>query len=74
MKSKTLLTVPDLAAAVQPLVGRPISESELFRLIASGDVEPLGYVVRAPVFSPSQIATVVEIVRSQKRPIVQVQP
>ena len=41
MKSKTLLTVPDLAAAIEPLVGRPISEMELFRLIASGDVEPL---------------------------------
>lgn len=74
MKSKTLLTVPDLAAAIEPLVGRPISEAELFRLIASGDVEPLGYVVRAPVFSPSQIATVAGIVRGLKYPVAQVQP
>jgi hypothetical protein len=54
----TLLRVPDLVAAVGPLVGRTLSTQEVFGLIAAGDIKPFGYVLRAPVFTPEQVADV----------------
>ncbi len=55
---QTLLRVPDLVAAVEPLVGRTVKLREVFALIAAGDIKPFGYVLRAPVFTPDQVAEV----------------
>lgn len=63
METQTLLRVPDLAAAIEPLVGHPVAVAELFRLIAEGVVKPFGYLLRAPVFVPSQVASAAEAVR-----------
>jgi len=60
----TLLRVPDLVAAVEPLLGRPISTRDIFGLIAAGGIRPFGYVLRAPVFTPEQIADVAESLRT----------
>lgn len=60
METQTLLRVPDLAAAIEPLVGHPVAVAELFRLIAEGVVKPFGYLLRAPVFVPSQVASAVQ--------------
>jgi hypothetical protein len=56
---QTLLRVPDLVAAVEPLVGRTVGLREVFMLIGAGDIKPFGYVLRAPVFTPDQVADVV---------------
>lgn len=59
----TLLRVPDLVAAVEPLVGHPVLPQDVFRLIASGKITPHGYVIRAPIFTPEQVADVVTSLR-----------
>jgi len=55
---KTLLRVPDLLEAVGPIDGRCPEPREIFVLIGRGVVQPFGYVLRAPVFLPEQVATV----------------
>jgi hypothetical protein len=58
----TLLRVPDIAAAVGPLVGQAVSTDEVFSLIAAGHIKPFGYVLRAPVFTPDQVADVAAVI------------
>ncbi len=60
-KTQTLLTVPDLAEAVTPILGH-ITPAEIFAMIGEGVVHPLGYVRRAPVFSPGQILGVAQAI------------
>lgn len=60
---KTLLRVPDLIAAVEPLVKSKVSADDIFRLIGSGDINPLGVVQRMPVFDLDQIAGIAEVLR-----------
>jgi hypothetical protein len=62
---QTLLRVPDLVAATEPLVGRTVEPCEVFALIAGGHIKPFGYVLRAPVFTPSQVADVAAVVAGQ---------
>ena len=62
MTTQTLLTVPDLVFALEPLVGQTVPAAQLFALIAAGEVEPLGYVARAPVFSLAQVGDVANAV------------
>ena len=55
---QTLLRVPDVIAAVGPIIGHAVLPSDIFRLIASAEIKPFGYVLRAPVFTPDQVADV----------------
>ena len=66
MESMTLLRVPDLADAVEPFLSSPVDTTEIFRLVAAGLIRPLGYVVRAPVFSPQQVAEVVAVIQAEQ--------
>ena len=59
---QTLLRVPDLVAAVEPLVGRTVGLREVFTLIAARDIKPFGYVLRAPVFTTRQVADVAGVI------------
>jgi hypothetical protein len=59
---QTLLRVPDLVAAVGPLVGRTVGLREVFALIAAGDIKPFGYVLRAPLFTTGQVAEVAAVI------------
>lgn len=64
---KTLLRVPELVEAVTPLVDASVSAADIFRLIGTGDIRPLGYVHRMPVFDLGQTsAIVVAIERSHE--------
>jgi hypothetical protein len=67
MTTQTLLTVPDLVFALEPLIGQTVPVARLFALIAAGQVKPLGYVARAPVFSLSQVADVANAVAEALR-------
>jgi hypothetical protein len=58
-----MLRVPDVAEAVGPLVGRSVTDTELFTLIAAGVIEPFGY--KAPVFLPNQIADIAASLRER---------
>ncbi|MGB7581319.1 MAG: hypothetical protein WBL85_02575 [Sedimentisphaerales bacterium] len=60
---RTLLRVPDLIEAIEPLVGTRIVADDVFRLIGSGDIKPLGVVQRTPVFDLDQIAGIAEVIR-----------
>jgi hypothetical protein len=62
---QVMLRVPDVAEAVGPLVGRPVTDTELFTLIAAGVIEPFGYFVKAPVFLPNQIADIAASLRER---------
>ena len=53
---KTLLRVPDLVEAVAQLVEFDVSINDMFKLIGDGKIKPYGYVQRAPIFEPGQIA------------------
>ncbi len=55
-----LLQVPDLVAAVQPLVKE---------LVGIGKVQPLGYLYRVPVFELNQIAEVAEALQENERSV-----
>jgi len=56
---QTLLRVPELVKAIAPLVSIPLTPDDIFRLIGTGDIEPLGYIQRIPVFSVEQIGEIV---------------
>lgn len=56
--SKTLLRIPELLEALKPLVSIPITHEDIFRLIGTGDIQPLGFIQRIPVFDVSQIGEV----------------
>ena len=69
---KTLLKVPELVEAVNQLVSNPISPEDIFRLIGTGEVKPLGFAQRIPLFSIEQVGVVVRLFqlaekRSQQR-------
>ena len=55
---RTLLRVPDLVAAVEPLVKSKVSADDIFRLIGSNEIKPFGVVQRMPIFNLDQIAEV----------------
>jgi len=63
---KTLLRVPDVIAAVSPLLGRDVRSDEIFGKIAAGAFRPFGYVFRAPVFTPDQLADVAAVLRGSR--------
>ena len=56
--SKTLLRVPELVKAVAPLVSVSITAKDIFRLIGTGGIKPLGFIQRVPVFDITQIGEV----------------
>ena len=58
---KTLLRIPELIEAVNPLLSKPINHDDVFRLIGTGDIRPLGFVQRIPIFSVDQIGDIVKI-------------
>ena len=60
---RTLLRVPDLIKAIEPIVGSKVAPDDIFRLIGSGDIKPLGVVQRIPVFDLDQIASIAEAVK-----------
>lgn len=64
--SKTLLRMPELVKAVEPLVPGSITHDDIFRLIGTGDIKPLGYIQRVPVFDLSQIGTIAKKLQPQK--------
>jgi|GEM_PF-4336946 len=57
-RTKTLLRVPELIKAVEPLVSNPVTHEDIFRLIGTGDIQPLGYIHRVPVFGLNQIGDI----------------
>lgn len=61
---RTLLTVPDLIAAIQPIVGNRVVVSDMFRLIGAHVIEPFGFVQRMPVFQLDQVGEVAEKVKA----------
>jgi hypothetical protein len=64
--SRTLLRVPELIEAVNPLISKPINSEDVFRLIGTGDIKPLGFIQRIPVFSVDQIGDIAK--KFQKSP------
>jgi hypothetical protein len=68
--SKTLLRIPELIEAVNPLISKPINSEDVFRLIGTGDIKPLGFVQRIPVFSVEQISDIAKKFRSTQKPTV----
>ena len=58
-KSKTLLQVPELIKAIEPLVDSAVTPKDIFRLIGEGDIAPLGYLQKMPLFSVEQIGFIV---------------
>jgi hypothetical protein len=56
--SKTLLRIPELIEAVNRLTPNPVTPADVFRLIGTGDIKPLGFAQRIPFFSVEQIADV----------------
>lgn len=58
MNSKTLLRIPELIEAVNQLVLNPVTPTDIFRLIGTGDIKPLGFVQRIPLFSVEQIGDI----------------
>lgn len=66
---KVLLRVPELIDAVQPLVGKPVDAQVIFELIGLGDIQPLGYVHRMPIFAIEQIGDVIAALRQTGLPI-----
>jgi hypothetical protein len=58
--TKTLLKVPDLVMAVQPLVNRPVNARSIFELIGEGKIKPMGYLQQIPLFDVGQIGEVVQ--------------
>jgi len=63
--SHTLLRVPELLKAIEPLVSMPLTAEDIFRLIGTGEIEPLGYIQRIPVFSVEQIGKIVRKFQSK---------
>lgn len=59
----TLMRVPDMIDAVEPLIGWRPDPTEMFRLIGQGEIKPLGVVWRAPIFAPSQIGEVAAVLQ-----------
>jgi hypothetical protein len=66
MATKTLLRVPELITAVEPLVGIDVTHDDIFRLIGDGAIKPFGYVQRMPVFDLSQIAYIAQKLKSSE--------
>jgi ribonuclease HI len=62
---KTLLRTPDLIAAIEPIVGFPVSPNRVFELIGIGDVVPHGCVGRTPVFVPEQIGPIARLIGNE---------
>ena len=56
--TKTLLRTPELIEAVQPLVLSPVKHEDVFQLIGTGEIKPLGYIQRIPVFGLGQISDI----------------
>jgi hypothetical protein len=63
---KTLLRVPDLIKAIEPFVKGKVLAEDIFRLIGNGNIKPLGFVQRMPVFDLGQIADVATVVNRSK--------
>jgi hypothetical protein len=57
-KAKTLLRVPELVKVIEPLVSVRVTTDDIFRLIGTGDISPLGFMQRIPVFSVEQIGDI----------------
>ena len=66
---KVLLRIPEIVAAVQPLIDKSVDGQILFELIGAGHILPLGYIHRMPVFSVEQIADVVAAIRQFGSPL-----
>ena len=59
---RTLLNVPDVVEIIQPLISQAITTEHIFQLIGNWQVKPFGFVHRAPIFTPDQVASVIEAV------------
>jgi hypothetical protein len=60
LEVRTLLRVPDLIVAVEPLIGYRVAPDDIFQLIGSSIIEPFGIIQRMPVFGLEQIAEVAD--------------
>lgn len=63
--NKTLLRVPELMRAVKPLVSFPITHKDIFQLIGTGDIKPLGFIQRIPVFDITQVSDVAKVIETK---------
>ena len=61
---RTLLTVPDLVAAIEPIVGHKVAVSDIFRLIGSNKITPFGFVQRMPIFQLDQVGEIAEKIKT----------
>lgn len=64
--NKTLLRIPELLEAIKPLVSIPITHEDIFRLIGTGEIEPLGFIQRIPVFDLGQIGDVAKKLQANR--------
>ncbi len=61
---KTLLRIPEILEAVNPLISNPVTHKDVFRLIGTGDIKPFGFIQRIPIFTPEQIGEVAEAINN----------
>ena len=61
----SLLRVPDVMMAVNPMLQKPITEEIIFQLIGERKLKPFGYVCRAPIFIPEQVQEVARIIEGE---------
>lgn len=61
----TLLRVPDVVKAINPMLQEPISIETIFQLIGEQKLYPFGYVCRAPIFVPEQVTEIARIVQRE---------
>ena len=62
---KTLIKVPELIEALEPLIQGKLVPDDIFRLIGGGDIKPLGYLQRIPVFDLNQIAEIATAIKTK---------
>lgn len=65
--SKTLLRTPELVKAIRPLVSGPVTYKDIFRLLGTGDLVPLGYLRSVPLFDAAQITDIANTVDGDER-------
>jgi hypothetical protein len=63
---RQLLKIPDLIEVVGPFIGTQLTPDDIYRLIESGNIEPLGIVDNMPVFKYSQICDIVTTIQAAK--------
>lgn len=70
--NKTLLRMPELLEALKPLVSISITSDDIFRLIGTGEIEPLGFIQRIPVFDLGQIGEVAKKLQANREAIAEI--